>query len=414
MAETLNPVRRLFEGAAAADVASNRLPDRMISADSHIVEPPHTYSKYIDPAFRDRAPKIGKDRLGGDAFEVEGMPPIVLGSVAAAGIDPREITPLGRSFDQLPAGGSDPKQRLADQDRDGIAAEVIYPSVGMVLCNHKDADFKQACLWAYNRWLHEEFCSVAPDRLIGLGQTAVRSVAEAIDDLQKMKEMGFRGVMLPGNPATAEDYDNPAFDPLWRAAVELDMPISFHILTSRSDGAENATAPTEAARMGIASWRGGVFNAPQAILKSLQDILGLFIWGQVFERHPELKLICVEADAGWLPHFAYRMDHMYDRHRFWLKMGDMGRRPSEQLASNVFLTFQDDVTALKLVGLIDPHNLMWANDFPHSDSTWPWSQEMLKAQTAHLTEEEKALILRDNAARIYGIDVAALPSRLAA
>src|SRR4030081_660495 len=105
MAETLNPVRRLFEGAAAADAASNRLPDRMISADSHIVEPPHTYSKYIDPAFRDRAPKIVKDRLGGDAFEVEGMPPIVLGSVAAAGIDPREITPLGRSFDQLHAGG---------------------------------------------------------------------------------------------------------------------------------------------------------------------------------------------------------------------------------------------------------------------------------------------------------------------
>jgi hypothetical protein len=250
MAETLNPVRRLFE-SAAADAAGNRLPDRMISADSHIVEPPHTYTKYIDPAFRDRAPKIGKDRLGGDAFEVEDMPPIVLGSVAAAGIDPREIAPLGRSLDQLHAGGSDPRQRLADQDRDGIAAEVIYPSVGMVLCNHKDADFKQACMNAYNRWLQEEFCSVAPDRLIGLGQTAVRSVAEAVDDLARMKEMGFRGVMLPGNPATAEDYDHPSFDPLWRAAVELGMPISFHILTSRGDGSENAIAPTR--RRGPAS-----------------------------------------------------------------------------------------------------------------------------------------------------------------
>jgi predicted TIM-barrel fold metal-dependent hydrolase len=157
-----------------------------------------------------------------------------------------------------------------------------------------------------------------------------------------------------------------------------------------------------------------VFNAANAILKSLQDILGLFVWGHVFERHPALKLICVEADAGWLPHFTYRLDHIYDRHRFWLKMGDMARRPSEQIASNVSFTFQDDITALKLVGLIDPHNLMWANDFPHSDSTWPWSQEMLKAQTAHLSEEEKALILRDNAARLYNIDVAALPSRLAA
>ena len=104
MAETLNPVRRLFENAPA-DFARNTLPDRMISADSHIIEPPHTYTKYIDPTFRGRAPKIGKDRAGGDAFEVEGMSPIVLGSVAAAGIDPREITPIGRQFADLPRGG---------------------------------------------------------------------------------------------------------------------------------------------------------------------------------------------------------------------------------------------------------------------------------------------------------------------
>jgi predicted TIM-barrel fold metal-dependent hydrolase len=414
MVETLNPVRRLFEGATP-EAAGNKLPDRMISADSHVVEPPHTYSKYIDPAFRDRAPKIVRDRRGGDAFEVEGMPLIVLGSLAAAGIDPREISPVGHSYDQLHRGGSDPKARLADQDRDGIAAEVIYPSVGMVLCNHADADFKQACMWAYNRWLHEEFVGHAPDRLIGLGQTAVRSVAEAVDDLHRMKEMGFRGVMLPGNPATAEDYDDPSFDPLWRASVELDMPVSFHILTSRSDG-RNGTSPpaSESDKTGMGNWRGGVFNGPQAVLKSIQDIIGLFIWGHVFERNPELKLICVEADAGWLPHYAYRMDHMYDRHRFWLKMDDMRKRPSEQLANNVFLTFQDDITVFRLVGLIDPHNLMWANDFPHSDSTWPWSQEMLGVQTAHLSEEDKALILRDNAARLYGIDVAALPSRIAA
>ena len=389
------------------------LPFKLVSADSHIVEPPHTYSKYIDPAFRDRAPKIGKDRLGGDAFEVEGMPPIVLGSVAAAGIDPREITPLGRSFDQLPAGGSDPKQRLADQDRDGIAAEVIYPSVGMVLCNHEDGDYKQACMWAYNRWLAEEFCAAAPDRLIGLGQTAVRSVAEAIEDLEKFKEMGFRGVMLPGFPATEFDYDDPQFDALWRAAVELEMPVSFHILTSKSDGLRNVASPGEMTKSQT-PWRGGLYNATHQVLKSLQDIIGMFVWGQVFERTPDLKMICVEADAGWLAHYSYRMDHFYDRHRYWMKLGDMGQRPSETLKRNVFLTFQDDITAFKAVGQIDAHNLLWANDFPHSDSTWPWSVQLLKAQTMELSEEAKDLILRDNTARLYGIDVKALPEAVAA
>lgn len=407
MAETLNPVHRLFENAPP-DASRNKLPEKMISADSHVTEPPHTYTKNIDPAFRDRAPKIVKDSKGGDGFEIEGMPVVALGGVAAAGMDPREIVHAGRSFDQLPRGGWDGKARLADQDRDGVAAEVIYPSVGMVLCNHLDGDFKQACFWAYNRWLQEEFCSVAPDRLIGLGQTAVRSVAEAIDDLQKFKEMGFRGVMLPGSPATEEDYDDTSFDPLWRAAVELEMPISFHILTSRSDGLRNVSSPGEI-KKSDAPWRGGLYNAIHSVLKSLQDIIGMFVWGRVFERHPELKLICVEADAGWLPHYAYRMDHFYDRHRYWMKMEDMSQRPSKTLARNVFLTFQDDITALQMVGKVDAHNLLWANDFPHSDSTWPWSQPLLKAQTLHLSDEDKALILRDNTARLYGLDVAALP-----
>jgi len=413
MAETLNPVRRLFENAPA-EAANNQLPDRMISADSHITEPPHIYTKYIDPAFRDRAPHLVDDQRGGQVYEIEGLRPLGLGSIAAAGIEPREISAVGRVFEQLPRGAWEPQARLADQLRDGIASEVIYPSVGMAICNHVDADFKHACMWAYNRWLQEEFVSHAPERLIGVVQTAVRSVAEAIDDFQKFKEMGFRGVMMPGNPATEEDYDDPSFDPLWRAAVELDLPLSFHILTSRSDGSHDVTSKNAPARSATMAWRGSVANGLNSVLKSLQDIIGMFIWGQVFERHPGLKLVCVEGDAGWLPHYAYRMDHFYDRHRFWLKMDDMGRRPSEQLADNVFLTFQDDITAFRQVGMVDPHNLMWANDFPHSDSTWPWSQEMLKAQTTHLNEMEKALIMRDNAARLYGIDVAALPSRLTA
>ena len=412
MGETLNPVHRLFENAPP-DASHNRLPERMISADSHVTEPPHTYTKYIDPKFRDRAPRITPDSKGGDGFGIEGMPVVSMGGVAGAGIDPRTISHAGRKFEELHRGGWDGKARLADQDRDGIGAEVIYPSVGMVLCNHEDGDYKQACMWAYNRWLAEEFCAAAPDRLIGLGQTAVRSVAEAIEDLEKFKEMGFRGVMLPGFPATEFDYYDPQFDALWRAAVELEMPVSFHILTSKSDGLRNVASPGEMTKSQT-PWRGGLYNATHQVLKSLQDIIGMFVWGQVFERTPDLKMICVEADAGWLAHYSYRMDHFYDRHRYWMKLGDMGQRPSETLKRNVFLTFQDDITAFKAVGQIDAHNLLWANDFPHSDSTWPWSVQLLKAQTMELSEEAKDLILRDNTARLYGLDVKALPEVAAA
>jgi predicted TIM-barrel fold metal-dependent hydrolase len=254
-------------------------------------------------------------------------------------------------------------------------------------------------MWAYNHWLKEEFISGAPDRLIGLGQTAVRSVEEAIADFQKLKDMGMRGVMMPGNPATEFDYDDPRFDPLWRASVELQMPISFHILTSRSDGANSVGKAGER----LATHRGPPQNAAQSLLKSIQDLIGVFIWGRVFERNPDLRMVCVEADAGWAAHFAYRMDHGYKRHRFWMKMGDMKKMPSEYFHENIYLTFQDDWVAFRMTGMVNPRRLMWANDFPHSDSTWPWSQELLRSQTGMLSEQEKAWILRDNCAELYGI-----------
>jgi len=112
--------------------------------------------------------------------------------------------------------------RLADQERDGVAAEVLYPTVGMMICNHPDVDFKQACFDAYNLWI-AEYCAAHPDRLIGAGQTAVRSVADGIRDLERIKALGLRGVMMPGNPGVA-DYDDPMYDPLWEAAVDLGLP----------------------------------------------------------------------------------------------------------------------------------------------------------------------------------------------
>ena len=146
----------------------------VISADSHITEAPGTYVDYIDAKFKDRAPRI-ESLDNGDVFVIDGMDrPIHLGLVAAAGKKPEEITTDGVRFEELHRSGWDPKARMADQDKDGVAAEIIYPTVGMMLCNHKDFDYKQACFDAYNRWI-SEYCSENPARLLGCGQTAIAS-----------------------------------------------------------------------------------------------------------------------------------------------------------------------------------------------------------------------------------------------
>ena len=394
---TLNPILESINRTTST-ARQNTIPDLLISADSHVTEPQHCYVNYIDPAFRARAPKMVVNKEGGHSYLIEGMEaPIPMGIIAAAGIDPQQIKMSAALFEDLHRGGWDGKARIADQDRDSIGAEVIYPSVGMVLCNHEDVDFKHACMWAYNRWLHEEFCAAAPDRLIGLGQTAVRSVAETIEDFRRFKEMGFKGVMMPGTPGTEEDYDHASFDPLWRSAVELDLPLSFHLATSRSDGGKKAFS------MESRPIRGPKQNASQLLLKSIQDLIGIFIWGRVFERHPKLKVVCVEADAGWAPHFMYRMEHLYRRHRFWMKIDSMERSPAEYFSENIYLTFQDDWVAFKMARLMNTRRLLWANDFPHSDSTWPWSRDLLLGHTEDLTDEEKRWILHDNTAELYKI-----------
>lgn len=119
----------------------------VISADSHITEAPNTYVDYIDAGWKERAPRIVNTADRGDVFVIDGMDrPIALGLVAAAGKPAEEITEAGVRFEELHRGGWDPQARLAEQDQDGVAAEVIYPTVGMMLCNHADFAYKDALL----------------------------------------------------------------------------------------------------------------------------------------------------------------------------------------------------------------------------------------------------------------------------
>jgi len=141
----------------------------IISADSHITETPRTYRDYIAPAYRDSAPHVESIKGAGDVFVIEGMKvPVPLGIVAAAGKPAEEIRLFDTRFDDLHRGGWDPDARLADQVRDGVAAEILYPTVGMAICNHRDLDYKKACFDAYNRWI-AEYCSAHPTRLLGAG-----------------------------------------------------------------------------------------------------------------------------------------------------------------------------------------------------------------------------------------------------
>jgi predicted TIM-barrel fold metal-dependent hydrolase len=371
---------------------------KTISADSHVSEPPNCYRDHIDPKYRDRAPHVAIGPKGGAMYVIEDMADgkpytVDVGFMSAAGLDPKDIKPGVRTYDDVHKSGYDGKFRVADQDRDGVGGEIIYPSVGLALCNHPDAQLKHACFQAYNRWL-QEFQSAAPDRLFGLGQTAVVSPKQTVADLEQIKAMGFCGALFPCEPADELDYDDPQFDPVWEAAVALKLPIAFHILTSRRAAKIKPASPDK---------RRNMAHFHHTLIRANQDVISSFIWGGVFERFPDLRLVCAEADAGWAPHFMYRLDHFYHRHRHHQNVDDMSRLPSQQLADNVYFTFQDDLVAMNSLDMLNPRRLLWANDFPHSDSTWPWSQQLLQHQTSHMTEDQRRWVLRDNAIEAFNL-----------
>ncbi|MFT7602021.1 MAG: putative TIM-barrel fold metal-dependent hydrolase [Acidimicrobiales bacterium] len=363
----------------------------IISADSHITEPGWTYDT-IDPAFAAKKPYLTDEQPEGATFHIPGMNQAIRLSLhSAAGKPAEELKMKGVPFEGLHQAGWDPKARVEAQKKDGIDGEVLYPSVGMLLCNHEDIDLKKAMFDAYNDWI-ADYCSTAPERLYGCGQTALRSPEEGIADLEAIKAAGLRGVMLPGVPGTANDdehsgdFDDPMWGEFFQAAIDLDLVLSFHILTGK------AYRP-----------RGPKLNSFMSIIRGNQDLIGTFIFGGVFDRHPDLKMVCVEADAGWVPHYQYRMDHAYNRHRHWLTSPELQRKPSEYFEEHVYVTFQDDWSAFRMAeaGLIATERLLWANDYPHSDSTWPYSQGMLAEQTADLSPETRAKILGGNTVELY-------------
>lgn len=367
-----------------------------ISGDSHVVEPPEAYSRYIEPRWRELAPRIIPNpdtAIRNELYWADGIAPFAFHTSSAAGLKPQEINMEKGGFSSMHKAGWDSKYRIEAQDRDGMLAEMIYPTVGMILCSLPNADYKQACFRAFNQWMRD-YCSENPQRLCGIGQSAARSPEDVIDDFHQIRELGLKGVMMPSAPSSDIDYDHPDYDKAWDCAVELGLPLSFHVLTGRG-AADLTTAPP----------RGGKLAGFGTIVRELQDIAGLFIFGRVFERHPDLRVVLVESDAGWAPHFCSRMDHAYKRHRFWMKTGEFRKLPSEYFLENIYMTFQDDWVALKNIDLLNPARLLWANDYPHSDSTWPWSHELLAHHMAHLTDEQVDMVLRENAKALYRLDI---------
>ncbi len=372
----------------------------VVSADSHVVEPADLWTDRLDRRFEDRAPRVIKDEAKGYLFLAEGVRSMAVSLVFSTGKSGTDLhKEIGKGYQAARSSGWDPAARIKDQDVDGVAAEVIYTSLGMQLFGLNDIELLYACFRVYNDFV-AEFGSYNPKRLYPIGLVALDDISEAVKELQRSAKIGLRGAQIWGVPPADKPYSSRIYDPVWAAAQDLQMPLSLHVATSKNQ------APTKqefAVEMGSAEMLATRMNPIHDIQRTLLSI----ILSGVLDRFPGLKLISAENDSGWVGHFCYRMDRQCEK---WTpsERRFMAMRPTEYMRRNVWVTFQDDPLGPIGYKYYGEDNLMWASDFPHTDSTWPNSQKVIDQDFADVPASVTQKIVAGNAVKLYRMDFPAV------
>jgi predicted TIM-barrel fold metal-dependent hydrolase len=309
-------------------------------------------------------------------------------------------------------------RRVAELEADGQVAEVLFPNTippffpkGSLTAQPPavtaaDNTRRWAGLQAHNRWL-ADFCAEVPGRRAGVIQITLHDIEASIAEMRWAKEQGLTGgILLPGTPpglGLPQLYE-PYYEPLWQAAEELEMPVNHHT---------GSAAPP----MGP--------NAEDAVVFLLEvswwahRALTHLLVGGVFERHPRMQLVFTEQGSAWVPDELARLDYFWGRmagaggsqEQVWGRevVGSMSLKPSEYWARQCHLGASfirpDEVRLRHSVGV---DRVMWGSDYPHKESSFPFSLEAIRGSFAGVPHDEVAMMLGGNAAALYGFDLEAL------
>ncbi len=377
-------------------------PYQIVDADAHVNPPPTFWADYLPKHLREFAPKL-EHAEDTDYVVFEGTRKPVHLRGAQAGRRWEDFKMEGRLSDSR-KGGWMPAERLADMDQDGMDVAVLFG--GGPLGTGND-ELYMASFSAYNRWV-ADFCSYAPDRLSGVAYVPMRDVEETVGLMREAASLGFTAINIPafpqkreklepgmsgtaaqflaltGDPSAGRSYSQPDFDPIWQTATELDLALTLHL------GARKTR-----------------FNDPDKFLVDLPmskvamaEPIAVMIYGNVFHRFPKLKFVTVESGVGWFAWLAGYMDATWKKQRFWTKSPLM-QPPSFYMDQNVYGSFIEETVGIRNRDLPGGKNIMWSSDYPHSETTYPDSQNVIDTLFAGVPEEDVAMIVGGRARVLF-------------
>ena len=358
----------------------------MVSTDSHANEPPDLWVTRLPEKYRERAPRVVTDENGVQWRYCEGYRPDRIRVMSFEGED------WLRS-----QAGAEPEQRIRDNERDGIDAEIVFPNKGLAMWATPDPVFANAQCRVWNDWAWDQF-GAWPEKMVPAAAVATGDLEGTLAEIERCARLGYKALTLPckpvwgGHDVDHANYNLPHFDSLWGLVEEVGMPVTFHVSTGRDPRASRGNG-------------GAVINyVTHSLSPTIEPVANLCASG-VLERFPKIRFATIEAGIGWVPWLLDAMDEAFRKHHMWVRPKLQGL-PSDYYREHGYATFQEDPAGLALAkdwGLTD--NFMWANDYPHHEGTWPHSGEAIERTMGGLEEADRAKILGLNAAKLFGLTV---------
>jgi predicted TIM-barrel fold metal-dependent hydrolase len=382
---------------------------KLISADSHVNEPPEAWER-VQKEYGARAPRVVKDPPGvpkGTWLVIDGLPPIGLSHYSKGlsvgkqkGISEVEQEKHFETirfnenfrYEDYP-GGWEPAARLKDQDTDGVEVEILFSSAVRQLYSIIDEPYQRAIFHSYNDWL-SDFCHYAPERLIGLATISILDIEHAVADILHCAKLGFRGVQIPTRIKNSGYYES-RYEPMWAALKETGMVVNVHTSATQGVARTHYEGPRSVEpkkqSLGLADKQ-----APA------QQFLGNLILSGVFDRYPDLKVVCAEFDVGWVANLVQQVDYWFGRQSTFDAERNINKLPpSEYFKRNVFFTYQDDRAGVLTTPVYGADNFLWASDYPHGVTTWPYSKETVDRNCEGIDPAVKRKLNRENTAKLY-------------
>jgi len=366
----------------------------IIDADAHVYEPPAVWQDRVPARLRARAPKVTRTDEGDVWSFGDGERVRPVGLMAAAGSSYLGFRPAGLTYETIRRGHFEPAARLADMDADGVAVQLLYPSVceeGARMFGDERA-LQLACVRAYNTWLLE-FCAAGSGRLFGHAVIPATGVDDAVAELEWALRAGYRGVLISTFPSGAVE-PSPDDDPFWARAQEAGVPVALHIGSFHADGPVTRRRFEPAAVLPRAAVsKSGANTVP---------LVARMIFSGLFERFPRLRALLVEANIGWIPAMLEQTDDMFLRYRWFTDTAArLPTLPSRVFHRNVWATFMIDTVGIELRHRLNIEHLMWSTDYPHTGTDWPNSRVTIARLFRGVPRGDVKKMLHTNCKTLY-------------